>query len=266
VNASRSILERSTKLTIIFSLAIALWLQARLIGLLGASAIAFAAAWAFARLRPDLARQGVLWTTYMLPAAFVVTRERYAEIYTAVWAALLCGVVLSRTELRWSLPEKWKLPLAFWGVLAACTWPIILLREADFHLDQLLLTSGWPATVAMVVMLGILWFDWLWARFGEASDRTFENEVALPLALGWVVAAAVGVYQLFGDMRFLNPGLWANLRRSTGLLGDANLFGVLSAIWGPAVVAATFARPQLRWLGMACLPLSWLALWGSGSR
>jgi hypothetical protein len=205
-----------------------------------------------------------------MPVFFVVTRERFVEQFAVVWVSALCGSMLSGGSWsRWSLPLKWKLPLVFWALLAAWAWPIILIREADFHLDQLRLLEYWPAVVATGVMAGILWFDWLFARYGSRDEADVESEVIVPLALGWALAAMVGVFQMFGSMTFVNPGFWVSTRRATGLLGDANVFGVISAMWGPAIAAVAFGkRDQWRgWrLATVALPLSWLAVWASGSR
>jgi hypothetical protein len=266
-------LERSTKLAILISLFAAVWLQASAIGLSTAAVAAFVGAWALGRRRPVLARQAALFLTYLFPAVFVSTRERFLEENAVVCVALLCGVMFSGgAPMRWSLPWRWRLPLAFWGVLAACTWPIVALREADFYVDQLPLSDLWPATVAMGVMFGLVWFDWLYAAYGASgsSDQTaFEREVLLPLGLAWVVTAAAGLYQMFGRMTLLNPGFWVSARRATGLLGDANVFGVLSAMWGPALAAVAVTRSSQHrgwWLATSALPLSWLAVWASGSR
>lgn len=270
MSAFRTSLERFTRLTIIVSVLAAVWLQASVIGLREAAAAAFIVAWAAGRLRPAWTRRAALFTTYLLPAYFVSTRERFAEVDAALWAALLCGVMFSTGPLlRWSLPSRWKMPLAFWCVLVAVTWPVINFREVDFYLAQWQLSNGWAATVAMGIMVGILWFDWLFSMYGPANDMAFDTEILLPLALGWIVTASVGVYQMFVRITFLNPGLWASLGRASGLLGDPNNFAVISAMWGPALVALTFTRPAKGmgwWIGAIALPLSWLAIWGSGSR
>ncbi|HEY3044915.1 MAG TPA: hypothetical protein VGJ39_12860 [Vicinamibacterales bacterium] len=270
MTAFRTFPERFTRLTIIVSLLAAIWMQASDIGLRAAAATAFIVAWTAGRLRPGWTRRAALFTTYILPAYFVSTRERFAEVHSVLWVALLCGVIFSAPSLlRWSLPGRWKLPLAFWCVLAAVTWPVVTLREVDFYLAQWQLSNGWAATVAMGIMVGILWFDWLFSMYGPANETAFDTEILLPLALGWMVAASVGVYQMFVQMTFLNPGLWAALERATGLLGDSNVFALISAMWGPALVAVTFRRPTRWagwWLGAIGLSLSWLAIWGSGSR
>lgn len=266
--------ERFAKLTIVISLSVAVWMQASVTGLSSMAAGAFVVAWSAGRFRPTLARRAAMCATYVVPAVFVSTRERFFEADAVVWVAFLCGVMFSAgAPMRWSLPTRWKLPLVFWGLLAACTWPLIMLREADFYPEQLALSAGWPATVAMGVMLGILWFDWLFSIYGstpESSDDTsLESEILVPLALGWVLAASAGLYQMFGRMTFLNPGFWASARRATGLLGDANVFGVISAMWGPALAAVAFTWGSARrgwWLAALGVPLSWLAIWASGSR
>jgi len=91
VSPPSATLERVAKLTILVSLSIAVWMQAWFVGLAELAAGAFVAAWIAERFRPARARQGVLLLTYLLPALFVFTRERFAEIYSVLWVALLCG-------------------------------------------------------------------------------------------------------------------------------------------------------------------------------
>ena len=117
----------------------------------------------------------------------------------------------------------------------AITWPIIVLREADFLWSRVDANGvWWTAIVAATIILGVLWFDALFAEFSETDfpAATFERTVALPMAAGWALSrSVVAIYQLFGDVTFLNRGLWGYMQRARGTFNDANPFGVLSAIW-----------------------------------
>ena len=211
-----------------------------------------------------------MFSTYLVPAFFVVSSTGIEQSEWIIWIAMVYGVMLpSRTWLRWSLPFKWRIPLAFWGVVCALTWPIVMLRESDFDLSQVpSMFGGVSADVALFILTGILWFDWLYSEYAAADRSRFEGEILLPLGIGWMASGALAVYQMFGDMAFMNPGFWAALARATGSLGDANLLGILSALWGPAFVAIAAGRANRKaWaIGAFALLLSWLAAWGSGSR
>jgi hypothetical protein len=217
-----------------------------------------------------MARRATLFVTYLIPLFFIGAIGEFAPPHWVVWIVMLYGVMFStRNAFRWSLPRMWRTALAYWGVLAALTWPIIMLRESDFQLWWVPSAFGAvSAEAALLVMTGILWFDWLFSQYSADDHPAFEGEIILPLGMGWMIAGCLGVYQMFGHIAFLNPPFWAGLRRAAGSVGDANVFGVTSALWGPALVAVASARSKREawWIAAAGLPLSWLAVWASGSR
>ena len=94
------------------------------------------------------------------------------------------------------------------------------------------------------------------------------RRILAALAGSWAIATAAGIYQLFGDMSFLNRGLFGALGRASGTMVDANPFGVIAAVWGPALVAAAWLTPNraLRALAICGLIASWLGLWASAAR
>src|SRR6185503_16157875 len=102
----------------------------------------------------------------------------------------------------------------------------------------------------------------------DDSEVRYERQVVMPMAAGWLIAAGVAMYQMFVDVTFLNRSIFGMLHRARGTLGDANPFGVISAMWGPVIFAIAIERWSgwRRAAGAAALPLSWLAVWASGSR
>jgi len=237
-----------------------------------AAPAAFALAWWAARSKPILVRQALLGAFYLVPALFMFSVVFVPAGCWVVWMAPLCGAILATTPLRrWALPGVLKLPLACWSLTVAITWPIIVVREADFLWSRIdANTVWWTAIVAATTILGVLWLDSLFSAFPEVDFPTasFERTVALPMAAGWALSSIVAIYQLFGDVTFLNRGLWGYMQRARGTFNDANPFGVLSALWGPLVFAIAVDRWRgwRRVVGMGALPLSWLAVWASGSR
>jgi hypothetical protein len=233
---------------------------------------AFAAAWAAAKSKPVLVRQALLSGFYLVPALFMFTSAFVPAGCWVIWMAPLCGLLVATTSLRlWALPDALKVPLACWSLTVAVTWPIIILREADFLWSRIdANTVWWTAMAAATTILGVLWLDFLFARLPETPlpAESFERTVALPIAAGWALCSVLAIYQLFGDVTFLNRGLWGYMQRARGTFNDANPFGVLSAMWGPLVLAVAVDRwtAWRRALGVAALPLSWLAVWASGSR
>ena len=202
--------------------------------------------------------------------------------YGTIWAAAFLGAMAPRSlRSAWAVPRRWKAPLILWAVTIAVTWPIVALRELDFtpallnitHLASSMvggpppLAASWVADVAVTLGLGILWFDWLFLAFAR-DEPGFRRRVIAALAGSWAIATAAGIYQLFGDMFFLNRGLFGALGRASGTMIDANPFGVIAAAWGPALVAAAWLTRSrsLRALALCGLAASWLRLWASAAR
>src|SRR2546427_325843 len=164
------------------------------------------------------------------------------------------------------------------AVLMARGWPAILpLTIATLATARLSVTGLpgvaprsailWIMNVTLVLGTGILWFDWLYANF-VGHERRFRIVVVGALAASWLATTSVAVYQLLFDVTFLNRGLFGFLQRASGMMLDANPFGVIAAIGIPSVAAAALLTP---WKGrsatvLAVTGLGWGALWASGSR
>jgi hypothetical protein len=232
----------------------------------------FAVGWGVARVNPALARQVLLGVFYLVPATFMFSATFVPAGSWVVWMAPLCGVIVATTAVRrWALPDILKLPLAFWALVTAAAWPIIVLREGDFLWTRVHpATAWWYGIAAAATILGVLWLDALFAAFAgdDFPAASFERQIAWPLATGWALCSLFAIYQLFGDITFLNGGLWGMMQRARGTLADANPFGVMSALCGPVMFAVAVERWSgwRRIAGAAALPLSWLAVWASGSR
>jgi hypothetical protein len=275
--APSSTLERITKPVLLLSLCAAMWaatwgVSVTMPALRTMVPLAFAVAWPAALWRPRVVRAALLGICYVVPALFAAAGLPFSAGHWIVWLAPLAGVVVATTSWHaWTMPAPVKLSLAAWGLVVAMTWPIVVLREADFIWARVHpATASWAGFTAAAVIVGILWVDSLFATFPAAGESVteYERQIVMPLAAGWLVAAAVGVYQMFVDVSFLNRSLWGALHRARGTLSDANPFGVISAIWGPLIFAVAIERWSgwRRIAGVAALPFSWLAVWSSGSR
>jgi hypothetical protein len=279
--------ERTAKLIVLTSMAIAVAI-ASLIAREAWPAVwpltigVFALAAALALVNEDVAVATVLVFTFTFPAVFLLSRGRFAWETDVVWMAAVLGAIFPRAaRTGWAVPFRWRTPLVLWALTLALTWPIVALREIDFHfdvLDALHMASsaagGVPqAAVTFIVQatmtlgIGILWFDWLCATSGANFNR-FRHAVMPALAASWFVTAAVAAYQVFVDVTFLNGGLFGYEGRASGTMYDANPFGVVAAVMGVATVAWATGFERLRkwWIAGPLLLLSWIGLWGSGSR
>lgn len=231
---------------------------------------------------PDESAGVVVLLTYLTPALLIVTVGHALPIERSFWTAALFGVVVPWSVRRpWALPSAWKVPLVLWALTVALVWPVIALRELDFwatfELSALRSRSGvsalgsvaWIAHVAAMLTCGLLWFDWLFLRFADRVGE-FRRQIVGSLMVSWAVAVVAGLYQLFVRVQFLNDGLYGSKGRASGTMFDANVFGMIAALGGPAAVVwlQQEAMPSTRrdCMAVAGLLASWLAVWASGSR
>ena len=211
---------------------------------------------------------------------------RFDWYYLIFWLVCLLVGFLARPGLRWSLPPPWRFPLIGWALVLSVSWPIVVVRELDFSPALLgeygLLNPGvgWPPPFValwilhgfLIQIIGILWFDWLWGAHGGERRRSFERQILLPIGGTVLVACVVGLYQGMVDIHWLSGGPWPVLDRATGTLLDANVFGMVAALWAPMfalgglAVAARLRSQWSIWLGSAALLIASAGVWVSGSR
>ena len=277
----------ATKLLVIVSMAGAIALETRVTAglwpaLLPLTIAAFVVAAAVSVVYDEGCAAIVLAFGYVMPALILVVHGNLLLYFGHVWSAALLGAILPRSvRTGWAVPRRWMAPLVLWALTIALTWPIVALRELDFtprlinviHLANA--GRGGPPPVAAAGVadnalglgLALLWLDWLFAAFAQAESR-FRRFIVGGNAVSWAIATAVSVYQLFGNMSFLNGGLYGAMGRASGTLLDANPFGVIAAAWGPALVAAAWLTrdSRLRALSLCALVASWIGMWASAAR
>ena len=109
------------------------------------------------------------------------------------------------------------------ALVVAIGWPIVIWRETDFNLALLdnyrvANTSGGVAPpvaaigildTAITHLLGLLWFDCLYARYAGYTSQRFIRFVALPLGISAALSCALSWYQAFVDLTFWSSGGWA---------------------------------------------------------
>src|SRR5713226_3784972 len=210
----------------------------------------------------------VLVCAYVFPAIIRVGHGEYNGNYGILWASALLGVVApDGLRTPWHIPGRWRGALVCWALVVAVSAPIVMAREIDFNPVLLLEGPGfvvvWVAQVALMLVLGILWFDWL---FG-ASDLDFHAWIVTPLAMSALAMALVAIYQLFADVSFLNETVYGNIGRASGTMFDANVCGTVAALWiGGTILWAQRMGRWRPWILIAGVAATWLAVWASGSR
>jgi O-antigen ligase len=277
---SATLMERGTKLFVVCWACAAFAAEIRLLGgaWLPLSALS---AFTLAAVLTTLDRRAialVLALTYVCPALIYLCAGRHFTLYDDLWmAGLLGGMAPAGVRTGWHIPGPWRGALVCWALVVAVGTSIVVAREVDFtpaliHVTTISNTSrgGWPAFIvrwvlhsALVLVLGILWFDWLF----ETRAAKVHAAVAGPMAASALGMGAVAIYQLFVNVRFMNPTVYASLGRATGTLFDANVCGTVAALWIGG--AALWSNQLGRWRPYATVggvTVGWLAVWASGSR
>jgi hypothetical protein len=281
-------MDYATKLIVLLSVATAILLEA----FLGARAwpnqlpltiAAFFVTALSSLALAELSAAIVLFFVFLMPALLLVVHGDYSVYYGTIWLAALLGVIVPASVRQgWAFPARWKAPLVLWALTIALTWPVVVMRECDFKPRLLLnayhlnrwdievlrpLAIVWICDVASTLGIGLLWFDWLCRMFADDEPR-FRRRLLSVLAASWSITTAVGLYQFFGDILFLNFGLFGALKRASGTMRDANPFGIVAALGGPwLVAAASLTRSRMfRVITVCGLVVSWVALWASGAR
>ena len=282
-------MERATKIVVLAWTAAALAGEVYLVGinlpaLASLSTIAFVSTAFLAWLdRRTVAL--VLASTYVFPTIVRLVYGRYHPFYAVLWMVALFGALapaLLRTS--WRIPQRWRGPLVLFALTIVVSASLVVWREIDFYPALLgplgafrvpssvgggspAFSTIWVLRTALVLVLGILWFDWLCANcLPPEDDSGFRQFVATPLAISAAAMAGVAVYQLFVDVTFLNETVYGNIGRASGTLFDSNVCGVIAAMWIGGVALWADGRPHGRVLTAVGMAVGWLAVWATGSR
>jgi O-antigen ligase len=248
------------------------------------AAIAALGGWQAGRRWPERAAGTILAVGALVPIFFIAFTGRFAVWLLPPWVIALVAAAAPAYTSSWQFPRPWRFPLITWALAIAVTWPIVAVRELDWMPSVLwtrpsvystvvhsIPTAVWIAEVAQVHLLGLLWIDWLFGRFGRQADdrsRDFERAIVWPCVAAAIVAAIVAVYQGFFDLTFLATGRWAVLGRAGGTLADANASGMLGALWlaVPIGLALSGQSRTRAWLWIAGAAAIALGVWATGSR
>jgi hypothetical protein len=187
------------------------------------------------------------------------------------WLAAFAGLVLGGVSwTRWQAGDGWRIPLAWWAVIVAVSWPLTAARALNYSMAPSL-AAGPIVTTALLQMSVALWMDRLLASRRQLREtRSAPLHMAYwaaPLLVSALVTGDAATYRRFADITWMSGEPWISLHRSVGLMGDANPMGVATALWAPlawAMLAAGGLVGAL--LGAPIAILLWLAAWVSGAR
>ncbi len=150
------------------------------------TALAVIAGAAGSRYRPRHTAAAILLVAYWFPVLFVAATSRpFVPSFFVIWSGALAGLIVGdREALTWSYPRRWRFALVLWALAVALGWPLIAFREVDFQSFALLeryhvsntgiggsptMVVAWISDVALLHLLGLLWFDWLFRRVASTS-------------------------------------------------------------------------------------------------
>lgn len=287
------ILERLSKITVVASACVAVlfgaWLGAREWHLLlPLSVAALMIGTVAGRQWPLWSWTAVLSVAYIFPALFLLTRGFMQPSYWVLWFAALIGAAVGNLDFqRWSYPERWKWPLAYWSLAVALVWPVVVAREANFSWDLMsryhLASAGagggpppvvavWILSVALTHLAGALWFDAACGRFAnqspEARTALLMRTVVWPLGLSVFLGSLVAIYQGVVDINWMSGHQWPVFQRAAGSLDDGNAFGAAAGLWVGAFLAAGAAsqRRLVHVISVVGACAAGAGLWMTGSR
>ena len=280
-------LERVAKTSVVASAVAALLFEAYLGGrewssLVPVTLVVLVGAFAVGRYSTGASSWIALLSAYIFPILFQIVLGRFQNSYHVVWMATLLGAVVARMSLTsWAFPPRWKIPLVYWALVVSVSWPLVIMREADFSWAAMttnhLANSGlggppsveavWICNVALTHMLGLLWFDWCFGVIGMANGERFKRVVIAPLAVSVAIGCALAVYQSVVDINYLNDHQWPILHRAAGGLLDGDAFGALAGLWTAAFVALAGTGGWVIGLaGIGGAVAAWGGAWATGSR
>jgi O-antigen ligase/polysaccharide polymerase Wzy-like membrane protein len=220
----------------------------------------------------------VLVAAYAFPALVGIWHGgAHYTPHEALWmVALVAAIFPDAVRSGWHIPSPWRAVLITAALVIVVTSPIVILREIDWNPGLLTDMHGWnwggatwPSIgvtwslyVALTLVVGLLWFDWLFA-----TDIDLHAFVLTPLVIGGFVMAAVSIYQLLVDVRFLNETVYGAIGRASGTMYDSNVSGTISAL----LIGASFLWARRMWPrtvapAVIAVIANWLAVWATGSR
>ena len=219
-----------------------------------------------------------LFGAAVAPALLRLLAGREGPVLDIVWMAGLTGSLLrSLTWSRWTMPFPWNVLIGGWTLALSLSWPVLIAREIGFRLSGFVDAGAinswslipapqaavWILYVVLAQLIGALWFE-------RARERTAALHLPLILNglwMGATVASVVAVLQGTIDLGLLSTPFWEERRRATGLMLDANSYGVCAALAAPiGFLSMRRLAPAAPSAAAAVFAINMAGMWLSGSR
>ncbi len=238
--------------------------------------------WVVGRMSINTAQIGFAFLAPLLPVGLATLFGSFDPTLHTVWIAGFFGCMLPGIRWsKWDLPSSWRVVLGGWALTLSLAWPVIVARELGFDLSEFFnhtsvnswafmsapQVSGWVIHVVLAQLVGLLWLEWLICRVDAKQGSRLPN-VIHGFWIGATISSFFAIYQGIVDLEFLNSLEWASRGRATGLMLEANGYGMLAALTGPLAVVAIRSL-GLRFgtiLATVVFAVNWTGLWMSGSR
>jgi hypothetical protein len=213
------------------------------------------------------------------PSLLRLLAGREGPVLDIVWmAGLAGGLVRVGQWSRWAMPFPWNVLIGGWALTLSLAWPVLVGREVGFRpvgfFDDGAINSGslipapqaamWILYVVVAQLIGALWLEWV-----RQSPSLAKNPMRLmqPLWIGVTVASIVAVVQGTVDLGLLSTAFWESRRRATGLMLDANAYGVCAALAAPiGFLGMRRLAPHAPSAAAAVFAINMAGMWLSGSK
>jgi hypothetical protein len=219
-----------------------------------------------------------LFVAAVSPALLRLVAGREGPVLDLVWMAGLAGSLLRTIQWsRWGIPFPWNVLIGGWTLALSLSWPVLVAREIGFRLagfhDAGAINSWslipapqaavWILYVVLAQLIGALWFE-------RAREKTAELRSPIMLNGLWAgatVASVVAVLQGTIDLGLLSTPFWEERRRATGLMLDANSYGVCAALAAPiGFLGMRRLAPGAPAAAAAVFAINVAGMWVSGSK
>jgi hypothetical protein len=213
------------------------------------------------------------------PAFLRLLAGREGPVLDLVWmAGLAGGLARAGSWSQWAMPFPWNVLVGGWTLALSLAWPVLAAREAGFRLagfsDAGAINSWslmpapqaavWILYVVLAQLLGALWFEWVRQK---ASELKPPIQLMHPLWIGATVASFAAIVQGTLALGFLSTEFWAAERRATGLMLDANSYGICAALAAPlGFLGMRSLAPRAPAAAVAVFAINLAGMWLSGSR